>query len=83
VDLRAYKDPGEFIAAVAALPRETPLYIDSDLGAGAAGEQIAGSLRGKGFSDITLSTGHPPEKFSALPWLKVTAKEPPWQTRRG
>jgi signal transduction histidine kinase len=81
VDLKTSKDPGGFLAAVETLPKDTPLYIDSDLGAGASGEQVAESLRGKGFSDITLATGHEPGRFSALPWLKVTGKEPPWPSR--
>lgn len=78
VDLRAYKDPAAFMAAAEDLPRNTPLYIDSELGSKVTGEELAGLLHGKGFPDITLSTGHPPEKFSAFPWLKVAGKEPPW-----
>ena len=41
-------------------------------------EDIARDLHGKGFTDITMATGHGPEKFSHIPWLKVTGKEPPW-----
>jgi hypothetical protein len=54
------------------------IYIDSDLGGGIKGEDIARQLKDLGFADITLETGHPPENFKHLPWLKVAGKEPPW-----
>lgn len=78
-ELLACKDPAEFLSAVEGRPRDLPLYIDSDLGGGRSGEEIAAELRGKGFTDITLATGHPPERFAALGWLKVAGKEPPWR----
>ncbi|KAF0124547.1 MAG: hypothetical protein FD189_2341, partial [Elusimicrobia bacterium] len=62
----------------AALPRDIPLYIDSELADGAKGEDIAAELYEKGFSDITMATGHGPDKFAHIPWLKVSGKEPPW-----
>lgn len=77
--LRAFKDPDEFISAAAGAPAGTPLYIDSDLGGGLSGEEIAAGLREKGFTDITMATGHGPERFRRLPWLKVSGKEPPWE----
>lgn len=49
------------------------------LGDGIKGEEIAQSLREKGYSNICLETGHAPEKFSHIPWLTVAGKEPPWQ----
>jgi len=54
------------------------LYIDSELAEGAKGENIAAELHDKGFTDITMATGHGPDKFAHLPWLKVSGKEPPW-----
>lgn len=77
-ELKSYKTAAELEAAAGALPRDIPIYIDSDLGGGVRGEDVAAGLRAKGFSDISMATGHSPEKFSALPWLKVTGKEPPW-----
>lgn len=66
-NLKSYKTPQEFAAAAETLPRDIPLYIDSDLGNDIKGENIAKDLRGKGFTDITMSTGHGPEKFVHLP----------------
>lgn len=76
--LRVFKDPDEFVSAAAGSPPGTPLYIDSDLGKGVLGEDIAARLKEKGFTDITMATGHDPERFSSKPWLKVSGKEPPW-----
>ncbi len=77
-ELKAYKTSQELSAAADTLPRDIPLYIDSELGGGVRGEDIARELHEKGFSDISMATGHSPEKFYHLPWLKVTGKEPPW-----
>jgi signal transduction histidine kinase len=76
VDLKAYATPAELVTA--AISKDTPVYIDSELGEGVKGEEIAKELRAKGYTNIRLETGHPPEKFAHLPWLQVTGKEPPW-----
>jgi len=78
VELKAYKTPEELSAGAENLPKDTPVYIDSDLGNNIKGEDIAIELRDKGFTDITMATGHGADKFAHLPWLKVTGKEPPW-----
>ena len=78
VELKAFKTPEDFRAGTAELAKDTPFYIDSELGNDVKGEDIAKDLHGKGFTDITMATGHGPEKFTHLPWLKVTGKEPPW-----
>jgi len=77
-ELQSFKTPQEFTAAAETLPRDIPLYIDSNLGSDIKGEDIAKDLHEKGFTDITMATGHGAEKFSHLPWLKVAGKEPPW-----
>lgn len=78
VELKAYKTREDFAAGTEAMAKETPLYIDSDLGNDLKGEEIAKELHEKGFTAITMATGHGSEKFSHLPWLKVTGKEPPF-----
>ncbi len=77
-ELKAFKNPEDFSAGIAALAKDTAIYIDSELGNDVKGEDIAKDLHAKGFSDLTMATGHGPEKFAHLPWLKVTGKEPPW-----
>lgn len=78
VELKAYKIPEDFAAGIETLPRDTPIYIDSDLGNGVKGENIAIELHAKGFTALTMATGHGSEEFAPLPWLKATGKEPPW-----
>ena len=78
VELKACKTPADLTAATESLPKDTPIYIDSDLGNGIKGEMIANELHNNGYSNISMATGHGPEEFSHLPWLKVTGKEPPW-----
>lgn len=78
VEFVSFSLPEEFLSAVEVMPRSTALYMDSDLGNGIKGEEIALELHAKGFFDISMSTGHSPEKFSHLNWLKIRGKEPPW-----
>lgn len=78
VELKPCKSPADLEKAVSCLPKDTPLYIDSELGGGVKGEHVAAELHARGFTDISLATGHAPEKFNHLPWLKVTGKEPPF-----
>lgn len=77
-ELSVFADPLELKAALNGIAKTTPLYIDSDLGAGLKGEEVAAELHTLGYVDISMATGHGPEKFSHLPWLKVSGKEPPW-----
>lgn len=78
VELKVYKTPEDFAAAIETLSKDALIYIDSDLAGDIKGENIAKDLYEKGFTAISMGTGHSPEKFTHLPWLKVTGKEPPW-----
>ncbi|MBI4655960.1 MAG: hypothetical protein HY746_04330 [Elusimicrobia bacterium] len=78
INLKAFKDPAAFLANLETFPKDTPIYIDSELGEDIKGEDIAVDLKEKGFTNICLTTGHPPERFSHLSWLKVIGKESPW-----
>jgi signal transduction histidine kinase len=77
--LAAFTKPADFLAAAANLPKETAIYLDSDLGDNVEGEAIAKDLHGRGFSNLYLATGHAPDSLPAMPWIKqVVGKEPPW-----
>ena len=78
VELKAFKTPEDFTAALETLPKDAHIYIDSELGSDIKGEDIAKDLHEKGFTDLTMATGHGAEKFTHLPWLKAAGKEPPW-----
>ncbi|MCX5791296.1 MAG: HAMP domain-containing sensor histidine kinase [Elusimicrobia bacterium] len=81
IELKTYKNAGEFLLAAETLSKDTPVYIDSELGEGVSGADIAKELHQKGFSDITMATGHGPKRFEQLSWLKVSGKEPPWDRK--
>lgn len=76
-ELKVFASPAEFYAA-GDIPKDARIYIDSELGDGVKGEEVAQALKDKGYLHLTLETGHPPEQFSNLPWLEVRGKEPPW-----
>ncbi len=79
IELRSYKDPAEFLAALGSFSKTTPVYIDSELGVDSKGEDVAVVLKEKGFTNLTLVTGYSPERFAHLSWLKVRGKESPWR----
>jgi signal transduction histidine kinase len=77
--LRAYADAPSFIKEAGETPKDTPVYIDSDLGEGAKGEEAAKELHALGFTELRLATGHDPASFPPLPHIKgIRGKEPPW-----
>jgi signal transduction histidine kinase len=77
-EIKTFKTGEELKAAAETLPKDIPVYIDAELGDGVRGEEVAEWLRERGFKDISMATGHAPDKFAGLPWLKVRGKEPPW-----
>ncbi len=78
IALQAFASPADFYAAESSLHKDIPVYIDSELGNGIKGEELAQTLKDKGYSNICLETGHSSANFSHIPWLKVAGKEPPW-----
>ncbi len=80
VELKPFKTAADLLAQAAMLDKKTPVYIDSELGAGVKGEDIARQLHEAGFTNLYMETGHPPEEFAKLTFLKgVISKDPPWQ----
>ncbi|HAH31179.1 MAG TPA: hypothetical protein DCL44_02575 [Elusimicrobia bacterium] len=81
VKLVIFDNPADFMVQVGQFPKTLPIYLDSELDEeenGIKGENIAQELHDKGYTDLTLETGHPAEDFAHLPWLKVIDKTPPW-----
>ncbi|MEW6057487.1 MAG: hypothetical protein AB1540_12820 [Bdellovibrionota bacterium] len=65
---------------LAHIPKSTPVYIDSGLGNGVRGEDIAQQLFKDGYQNLYLATGRSLEELPELPWIKkVVGKEPPWE----
>jgi len=78
VELKVYRTPAELKAGLKGVDKKVRIYVDSDLGDGLNGEDVAKELYSEGFSNLAMATGHSPDKFIGMPWLKVTGKEPPW-----
>ena len=80
ITLKVFKKADDFMNTLNQFSKDTPIYIDSELGDGVKGEDIAKTLHEKGFTELYMETGHPSEKFAHLTWLKaVRSKEAPWE----
>ena len=81
IELRTYSGPAGLMADLAALPRKTPIYIDSELGDGVKGEDFARTLYEKGFINISIETGHPAGYFDHISFIRrIMGKDPPWNS---
>lgn len=77
--LDTYSTPREFLAKVRRLDKATPIYVDSKLGNGVRGEDLAKDLHEQGFRNVYLATGREPGSFPTVPWIKeVVGKNAPW-----
>lgn len=67
---------------ISTIPKETVIYIDSDLGRDECGNLVKGedaalSFSLQGFQQIFLTTGHDSSSFSELPYIKgIVGKDP-------
>lgn len=77
--LTVFASPKEFSASESGLSRETVIYVDSDLGEGVRGEDFAKQLHDRGFANLYLATGRPPDSLPPMPWIKgIIGKAAPW-----
>ena len=78
-DISTYSSFEEFVTEIDTYSMDTVIYIDSDLGNNIKGEVCAKELFDKGFTEIHLATGHSPDRFNSMPWIKsIIGKEPPF-----
>ena len=74
-----YEKYDDFIIEVEKYDVNTPIYIDSHLGNGQKGEEIAKHIFEIGFRDIYLETGYDSNHFPKMDWIKgIIGKAPPW-----
>lgn len=78
--LRMFSTPEAFMAHIGEFKKDTPIYVDCDLGEGKVrGDELAKELHAKGFTNIYLCTGYGPEDFPPMPWIKeIRGKASPW-----
>lgn len=78
--LRAFSTAADFLKESDAIDRNTPMYVDAELGNGVKGDVESARIHELGFGEIYLATGHAPEKFAGLTHLRgVIGKAPPWK----
>jgi len=78
-NIRAFTTFSAFLKAVESMERNTPIYLDSNLGNDLRGEGFVGSVLGLGFHIIYISTGYPVERFAGIKGISgVVGKSPPW-----
>lgn len=76
-NLSLYSSFEKFISMIHHYSKNSKVYIDSDLGNNIKGEECAKKLYEMGFTTIYLTTGHSPEQFGYLPWIKeIVGKDP-------
>jgi hypothetical protein len=77
--IRVFNDIFEFMEIFHLYDKTVLIYIDSSLGGNLKGEEFAKILYDKGYQNIFLATGHPPENFKNIYWVKeIIGKEPPF-----
>jgi len=78
VAFKSYKDIDSFKADLTNISKEDILYIDSELGV-EKGETLALELHNLGFKNISMASGHPPERFVEYKFLRsVISKKAPF-----
>jgi hypothetical protein len=76
---QAFSSASEFLESCAAFDREARVFVDSNLGSGVRGEEVAREIHALGFENVHLATGYEPESFPSMPWIKsIVGKEPAW-----
>jgi len=79
INLKTYANPIDFIKTSHNYPKETQIYLDSELGNDIKGEEIAKELYEKGFKNIYIETGYSKDKFKDNKYIKeMISKEPPF-----
>lgn len=77
--IAAYNSVRDFKTDVNKYDLNTPIYIDSDLNDVVTGQEYAKQLFAIGFKYIHLATGHSPDNFQKMYWIKeVVGKAPPF-----
>lgn len=78
INIRTYRDVDSFKADINKIKKDDVLYIDSELG-DIKGESLAAELHELGFQNISMASGHPPERFAEYTFLKsVISKKAPF-----
>ncbi len=77
--LRVFSQPVDFFAESETLSKNSPVYVDANLGHGVKGEEVAEQIHHLGFTRVFLATGYEPENYRQYQFLQgVLGKDPPF-----
>ncbi|MBF0106834.1 MAG: hypothetical protein HQM16_16095 [Deltaproteobacteria bacterium] len=77
--IASFTNPADFFKQAGQFSRDTPVYIDSSLGADVRGEEVSKDIYALGFKTIYLATGYKKDHFGEMPWITdVVGKTPPF-----
>ncbi|MFA5583921.1 MAG: hypothetical protein WDA09_06875 [Bacteriovoracaceae bacterium] len=65
----------EFLAVADKYPKETMIYIDSNLGTEVLGEEDSKRIAERGYKNIFLSSGYTDISLEKYPWIKGFEKK--------
>jgi FixJ family two-component response regulator len=76
--IKTFSSATEFFTCTSQIQKDAKVFIDSNLGAGMKGEDLAKLLHEKGFLNLYLATGYAVDSFQREPWLRgILDKNPP------
>jgi hypothetical protein len=79
INFKAFLTPEEFFSQKDQFDLLSPICIDSNLGHGINGVDIAKRVYEMGFKNIHLCTGYDQSEFQNMYWIKsIRGKEPFW-----
>ncbi len=79
VNLKTFKSYQDFLSIKNDLSKDSIIYVDSELEDEIKGEEVATLLNNEGFTNISITSGHPKEIFQNLTFLKkIISKTPPF-----
>ncbi|MCB9061867.1 MAG: HAMP domain-containing histidine kinase [Halobacteriovoraceae bacterium] len=79
IEFKCFSNEDDFYNELPNISKDSPIYIDSCLGDGVKGEDIARDLVTCGYEKVSIATGYEKERFSDLPkQIKIQGKGSPW-----
>lgn len=79
LDISTYSSYSDFVVDFDKFHKDTPIYIDSNLGEQTKGEEYAKKLYDQGFKELYITTGYQRYSFNEMPWIKsVLGKDVPF-----
>lgn len=77
IPIKTFNTINDLKKELPSIPKDTPIYIDSNLNDDIKGEDFAKELYDQGYKELYLASGYPKEHFKDLPWIKeFVGKEP-------